>query len=84
MVYSFLNGALRQELDLTLVRPVRYFEGVASPLKGEKQILLSSVKILEDIYAGDWNGKHRNADGQRRIEFLQTEMNVNKIRFPES
>ena len=53
-----LNVALRQELDLyACVRPVRYFEGVASPLKEpEKQTLLFFVRILR-IFMQELNGK---------------------------
>lgn len=80
-----LNVALRQELDLyACVRPVRYFEGVASPLKEpEKTNITIFRENTEDIYAGiEWEAGR--ADVKRVIEFLQTEMNVNKIRFPES
>lgn len=80
-----LNVALRQELDLyACVRPVRYFEGVASPLKEpEKTNITIFRENTEDIYAGiEWEAG--TADVKRVIEFLQTEMNVRKIRFPES
>ena len=80
-----LNVALRQELDLyACVRPVRYFDGVASPLKEpEKTNITIFRENTEDIYAGiEWEAG--TADVKRVIEFLQTEMNVNKIRFPES
>ena len=80
-----LNVALRQELDLyACVRPVRYFEGVASPLKEpEKTNITIFRENTEDIYAGiEWEAG--TADVKRVIEFLQTEMNVSKIRFPES
>ena len=80
-----LNVALRQELDLyACVRPVRYFDGVASPLKEpEKTNITIFRENTEDIYAGiEWEAG--TADVKRVIEFLQTEMNVSKIRFPES
>ena len=80
-----LNVALRQELDLyQCVRPVQYFKGVPSPLK---QPELCNMVIFrentEDIYAGiEWaNG----TDACKKvIKFLQEEMGVRKIRFPET
>ncbi|QEL65732.1 isocitrate dehydrogenase, NADP-dependent [Oryzomicrobium terrae] len=80
-----LNVALRQELDLyQCVRPVQYFKGVPSPLK---QPELCNMVIFrentEDIYAGiEWaNG----TDACKKvIKFLQDEMGVKKIRFPET
>ena len=80
-----LNVALRQELDLyACVRPVRYFEGVPSPVKHPE---LTNMVIFrentEDIYAGIeyMNG---TPQAQKMLEFLQDEMGVKKIRFPES
>ncbi|MBC6612716.1 NADP-dependent isocitrate dehydrogenase [Hymenobacter sp. BT507] len=80
-----LNVALRQELDLyACVRPVRWFEGVPSPVK---QPNLTDMVIFrentEDIYAGIeyMNG---TPQAQKMLEFLQDEMGVKKIRFPES
>ncbi|WP_133273994.1 NADP-dependent isocitrate dehydrogenase [Hymenobacter radiodurans] len=80
-----LNVALRQELDLyACVRPVRWFEGVPSPVK---QPELTDMVIFrentEDIYAGIeyMNG---TPQAQKMLEFLQDEMGVKKIRFPES
>lgn len=80
-----LNVALRQELDLyQCVRPVRYFKGVPSPLKNPE---LTNMVIFrentEDIYAGvEWPA---NSEGARQvIEFLQKEMGIKKIRFPET
>jgi isocitrate dehydrogenase len=78
-----LNVALRQELDLyQCVRPVRYFKGVPSPLK---QPELTDMVIFrentEDIYAGiEWQAESEGA--KKLIHFLQTEMDVKKIRFP--
>ena len=80
-----LNVALRQELDLYVcLRPVRYFTGVPSPLKRPD---LTNMVIFrentEDIYAGiEWQAE---TDGAKKlINFLQTEMGVKKIRFPET
>ena len=80
-----LNVALRQELDLyACVRPVRYYDGVPSPVK---QPELTDMVIFrentEDIYAGIeyMNG---TPQAQKMLEFLQDEMGVKKIRFPES
>ncbi len=80
-----LNVALRQELDLyQCVRPVRYFKGVPSPLK---QPELTNMVIFrentEDIYAGiEWQAETEQA--KKVIAFLQNEMGVKKIRFPET
>jgi isocitrate dehydrogenase len=80
-----LNVALRQELDLyACVRPVRYYDGVPSPVKHPE---LTNMVIFrentEDIYAGIeyMNG---TPQAQKMLEFLQDEMGVKKIRFPES
>ena len=80
-----LNVALRQELDLyQCVRPVQYFKGVPSPLKNPE---LTNMVIFrentEDIYAGvEWAA---NSEACKKvIDFLQKEMGVKKIRFPES
>ena len=80
-----LNVALRQELDLyACVRPVRYYEGVPSPVKHPE---LTNMVIFrentEDIYAGIeyMNG---TPQAQKMLEFLQDEMGVKKIRFPET
>ncbi|MGL5290871.1 MAG: NADP-dependent isocitrate dehydrogenase [Vibrionaceae bacterium] len=77
-----LNVALRQELDLYLcVRPVRYFDGVPSPLK---QPELTNMVIYrensEDIYAGV-EFKAGSQQATKVIDFLQKEMGVTKIRF---
>ncbi len=79
-----LNVALRQELDLYIcARPVRYFEGVPSPLK---QPELTDMVIYrensEDIYAGvEFKAGTEEAD--KVIKFLQDEMGATKIRFPQ-
>ena len=80
-----LNVSLRQELDLyQCVRPVRYFRGVPSPLK---QPELTDMVIFrentEDIYAGvEWMAG--SDDCKKIVKFLQEEMGVKKIRFPET
>lgn len=80
-----LNVALRQELDLyACVRPVRYFKGIESPLKHpEKTDITIFRENTEDIYAGiEWDAG--SEDVQKVIRFLQEEMGVQKIRFPET
>lgn len=80
-----LNVALRQELDLyQCVRPVRYFNGVPSPLKDpNKTNMVIYRENTEDIYAGiEWEAE--SADAKKIIAFLQDEMGVRKIRFPET
>ncbi len=80
-----LNVALRQELDLYVcLRPVRWFEGVPSPVKRPE---LTDMVIFrensEDIYAGiEWAAG--SPEAQKVIGFLQREMGVKKIRFPET
>src|SRR5690606_11340598 len=80
-----LNVALRQELDLyTCLRPVRYFNGVPSPVKRPELVdMVIFRENTEDIYAGIEYQSGTEAV-QKVIEFLQKEMNVNKIRFPET
>ncbi|OSI12838.1 NADP-dependent isocitrate dehydrogenase [Neisseria canis] len=78
-----LNVALRQELDLyQCVRPVRYFNGVPSPLKDpSKTDMVIFRENTEDIYAGiEWEAESDSA--KKIINFLQNEMGVKKIRFP--
>lgn len=80
-----LNVALRQELDLyACLRPVRYFKGVPSPLKHpEKTDITIFRENTEDIYAGiEWESG--TATVKKVIDFLQKDMQVDKIRFPES
>jgi isocitrate dehydrogenase len=80
-----LNVALRQELDLYVcLRPVRYYRGVPSPLKdptGTDMVIFR--ENTEDIYAGiEWEAE---SDAARKlIAFLQDEMGVRKIRFPDT
>ena len=80
-----LNVALRQELDLYVcLRPVRYFKGVPSPLKQpEKTDMVIFRENSEDIYAGiEWAAETDKA--RKVIKFLQEEMGVTKIRFPNT
>jgi len=80
-----LNVALRQELDLyQCVRPVRYFKGVPSPLKNpEKTDMVIYRENTEDIYAGiEWPAESESC--KKVIKFLQEEMGVKKIRFPNT
>ncbi|CDQ39337.1 MULTISPECIES: NADP-dependent isocitrate dehydrogenase [Virgibacillus] len=80
-----LNVALRQELDLfTCLRPVRYFEGVPSPVKRPEDVDMAIFREnTEDIYAGiEWQ---KGSDEVKKvIDFLKNEMNVTNIRFPET
>jgi len=80
-----LNVALRQLLDLYVcLRPVRYFDGVPSPVKApEKVDMVIFRENTEDIYAGvEW--EVGSDEVKKVIEFLQKEMGVKKIRFPET
>ncbi|MER0466919.1 NADP-dependent isocitrate dehydrogenase [Bacillus cabrialesii subsp. cabrialesii] len=80
-----LNVALRQELDLFVcLRPVRYFTGVPSPVKRpEDTDMVIFRENTEDIYAGIEYAKG-SEEVQKLISFLQNELNVSKIRFPET
>jgi isocitrate dehydrogenase len=80
-----LNVALRQELDLFVcLRPVRWFEGVPSPVKRPQDTdMVIFRENTEDIYAGIEYAKG-SAEVEKLINFLQTEMGVKKIRFPET
>jgi isocitrate dehydrogenase len=80
-----LNVALRQELDLYVcLRPVRYFAGTPSPLKQpEHTDMVIFRENSEDIYAGiEWPAG--SAEVAKVVAFLQNEMGVRKIRFPDS
>ena len=80
-----LNVALRQMLDLYVcLRPVRYFQGVPSPVKEpEKVDMVIFRENTEDIYAGvEWEAG--SPEVKKVIEFLQKEMGGKKIRFPET
>ncbi|MEH7122772.1 NADP-dependent isocitrate dehydrogenase [Bacillus sp. JJ1532] len=80
-----LNVALRQELDLFVcLRPVRWFEGVPSPVKRPQDTdMVIFRENTEDIYAGI---EYANGSDEvkKLVSFLQNELGVNKIRFPET
>ncbi|MEL7659170.1 MAG: NADP-dependent isocitrate dehydrogenase, partial [Bacillota bacterium] len=80
-----LNVALRQELDLyTCLRPIHYFEGVPSPVKHPELVeMVIFRENTEDIYAGIEYAKD-SPEAEKLIKFLQEELGVTKIRFPES
>ncbi|WP_285765872.1 NADP-dependent isocitrate dehydrogenase [Peribacillus sp. SI8-4] len=80
-----LNVALRQVLDLFVcLRPVRYFEGVPSPVKRpEDTDMVIFRENTEDIYAGIEYAKGSD-EAKKLIDFLQTEFGVTNIRFPET
>ena len=80
-----LNVALRQELDLYVcLRPVRWFEGVPSPVKKPGDVdMVIFRENSEDIYAGvEW--KAGSPEAEKVIKFLTEEMGVKKIRFTEN
>jgi isocitrate dehydrogenase len=80
-----LNVALRQTLDLYVcLRPVRYFKGVPSPVRRpEKVDIVIFRENTEDIYAGvEWAAE--TPEARKVVTFLQEEMGVNKIRFPQT
>lgn len=80
-----INVALRQTLDLyACVRPIEYFEGVPSPVRHPENVdMVVFRENTEDIYAGiEWD---KDSEEVRKvISFLQNEMGVKKIRFPET
>lgn len=80
-----LNVALRQKLDLyACVRPVRWYDGTPSPVKAPGDVdMVIFRENSEDVYAGiEWEA---GSEGVKRvIEFLQNEMGVDKIRFPNT
>jgi len=80
-----LNVAMRQKLDLYVCqRPVRYYPGTPSPVKAPEKIdMVIFRENSEDIYAGiEWAAE--SDDAKKIIKFLQEEMGVTKIRFPET
>ncbi len=80
-----LNVALRQQLDLYVcLRPVKYFDGVPSPVKHPEDVdMVIFRENSEDIYAGiEWEAG--TPEVRKVIDFLQNEMGVTKIRFPET
>lgn len=79
-----INVSIRQELDLyTCLRPIRYFNGTPSPVKEPwKTDMVIFRENSEDIYAGiEWQAD--TPEAKKIIQFLQQEMGVKKIRFPE-
>lgn len=79
-----LNVALRQQLDLYVcLRPVRYFDGTPSPVKEPWKVnMVIFRENSEDIYAGiEWPAD--SPEAKKVIDFLQKEMGVKKIRFPQ-
>ncbi|MGE7600911.1 NADP-dependent isocitrate dehydrogenase [Peribacillus sp. NPDC097675] len=80
-----LNVALRQVLDLFVcLRPVRYFDGVPSPVKRpEDTDMVIFRENTEDIYAGIEYAKGSD-EAKKLIDFLQNEFGVKNIRFPET
>jgi isocitrate dehydrogenase len=80
-----LNVALRQKLDLfACVRPVRWYEGTPSPVKSPEDVdMIIFRENSEDVYAGiEWEAGSPQV--KKIINFLQEEMGVDKIRFPET
>ena len=80
-----LNVALRQGLDLYVcLRPVRWFRGVASPVKHPERVdMVIFRENTEDIYAGiEWEAG--TPEAEKFGKFLREEMGVSKVRFPES
>ncbi|MFV0477764.1 MAG: NADP-dependent isocitrate dehydrogenase [Parahaliea sp.] len=83
--FRSLNVALRQELDLyTCLRPVRWFEGVPSPVKhpGDCNMVIFRENS-EDIYAGI-EYQAGSEEAQKVVDFLIGEMGATKIRFPQN
>ncbi|MBN8431529.1 NADP-dependent isocitrate dehydrogenase [Microbulbifer salipaludis] len=83
--FRSLNVALRQELDLYVCqRPVRWFSGVPSPVKEPNKVdMVIFRENSEDIYAGiEW--KAGTDEANKVVKFLQDEMGVKKIRFPQN
>jgi len=80
-----LNVALRQQLDLyACVRPVRYFDGVPSPVKAPGDVdMVIFRENTEDIYAGI-EYLAGTEECKKLMTFLQNELGVKKIRFPET
>ncbi|MBD8037485.1 NADP-dependent isocitrate dehydrogenase [Solibacillus sp. A46] len=80
-----LNVALRQELDLYVcLRPVRHFDGVPSPVKRPEDVnMVIFRENTEDIYAGI-EYKAGSDEQKKLLAFLQNELGVKNIRFPET
>jgi isocitrate dehydrogenase len=83
--FRSLNVALRQELDLyACLRPVRHYSGVPSPVKRPEDVDMAIFREnTEDIYAGiEW--QNGSDEVKKIVDFLQNEMGVKNIRFPET
>ena len=83
--FRSLNVTLRQRLDLfACVRPVRWFEGVPSPVKEPEKVDMAIFREnTEDIYAGiEWQAG--TPEVKKMMEFLEGEMGVSQIRFPKT
>ncbi len=80
-----LNVALRQQLDLYVcLRPVRYFQGVPSPVKKPEDVdIVIFRENTEDIYAGI-EYAYDSQEAKELIAFLQNKLGVSKIRFPQT
>jgi isocitrate dehydrogenase len=80
-----LNVALRQELDLYVcLRPVKWYQGVPSPVKRPQDVdMVIFRENTEDIYAGV-EYRSETPEAKKVLAFLQKEMGVKKIRFPET
>ncbi|HET6579327.1 MAG TPA: NADP-dependent isocitrate dehydrogenase [Gemmatimonadales bacterium] len=81
--FRSLNVALRQKLDLyACVRPVRWFQGVPSPVKAPEAVdMVIFRENTEDIYAGI-EYKAGSPEARRVVDFLQQQMGAQSIRFP--
>src|SRR5204863_2150934 len=83
--FRSLNVTLLQVLDLYVCRrPVKYFQGVPSPVKRPDKVdMVIFRENTEDIYAGiEW--EQGTPEAKKVVRFLQQEMGVKKIRFPET
>ncbi|MGH7928656.1 MAG: NADP-dependent isocitrate dehydrogenase, partial [Candidatus Binatia bacterium] len=82
--FRSLNVTIRQDLDLyACVRPIRHFSGTPTPVKSNAADMVVFRENTEDIYAGiEWPAYSREVE--KVIDFLQNEMGVTAIRFPES
>ncbi len=83
--FRSINVAVRQMLDLYVcLRPVRWFQGVPSPVKHPELVdMVVFRENTEDIYAGiEWDTG--TPEVRKVIDFLQREMQVKKIRFPDT
>lgn len=79
-----INVAMRQKLDLYVcLRPIRYFTGTPSPVTHPELVnMVIFRENSEDIYAGiEWQAG--SSEAKKLINFLQQDMGVSKIRFPE-